>query len=605
MMERRWLLSGVAIFMLGLVSCGGTPSAITDADAPADGDVLTADEDMLAGDDLLTDELLTDEGETPVDDTFAPDVEALATDYAGQTGFITIEPVVYYLRTQSGTTGSKYTSDEARLWYSFQPADENMEEKPLAIFFNGGPGSASGLLLAFNTGRKSMDPLFNGGEVVGDNPHRWSSFANILYIDARNTGFSYSISGDKAGYTTRNFNPFLDGADFVRVLLRFLAAHPAIQANPIIFAGESYGGTRTIVMQNLLLNPTRYAGKEGYYTDEALADEISAHYAAVLPDEEISAQKGAAQFGYASLIQPLLFGEPQDTASGELFEEPGSVIYQIAAEEGATFTPCAVADTQCDKYYNAIMFVNSLGRDLYKYDESSDWMSGLMTPVVPELLTRLNYADLLGYDPLFIEDMYAKRRDGAYKLASPVNGMLGTAIQGVPLGAPLQERMHLIEMQLRLMRLQYAANPADPEEEFRELFGVLDDYDTYYISLNDKVTDAFYRHTIHPFHKLFGELFLENLLVVDTFVTQAALDLVIFSPAIPAAARMFDQVADVAVADDSFTVTYTADSFDGVTEGMTRTVAWPRYQTAGHSVTVSQPDKFASDVAAWYEALQK
>lgn len=570
---------------LYLLSCDGGPGAST-----ADNDtVANADEDVLNGDELLADE------SEPPDAGFVPDVEAIATDYAGETGFITIEPVTYYLRTERGTAGVKYVSDEARLWYSFQPADEDWEQRPLAIFFNGGPGSASGLLLAFNTGRRSMDPAFNGGAIVGENPHRWSSFANILYIDARNTGFSYSIVGERPGFTTRNFNPFIDGADFVRLLLRFLAAHPAIRGNPVIFAGESYGGTRTIVIQNLLLHHDRYAGKEGYYTDTALADEIAAHYAAVFPGEEATPAKGAEQFGYAALIQPLIFGEPQNTASGEILEEPGSVIYQIAEEQGATFQPCPEDDADCDKYYNAILFVDSLGRDLYKYDEQSGWMTGLMDPIVPELLTREQYAGLLGHDPVFIEDMYAAQRKDAYKIASPVSGTYALTAVGSDRAA----------MQVRLLRLRYAPSVDDPESEFRTLFGSLSDYDTYYASLNEKVTNAFYRHTLHPFNALFGELFLENLLLVNTFMTQAALDLVIFSPAIPAAARMFSQVTDVAVAADSFTVTYAAGSFEGVTAGTTRTVAWPPYGTAGHSVTVSQPDKFAGDVAAWYEGVRR
>jgi hypothetical protein len=257
------------------------------------------------------------------------------------------------------------------------------------------------------------------------------------------------------------------------------------------------------------------------------------------------------------------------------------------------------------------MFVDGLGRDLYKYDESSGWMTGLMEPIVPELLTRVNYVDLLGHDPLFVEDMYASRRAGAYKIASPV-----TVVSEAPLPPDDQGAMNRRpypystvdthrEMQLRLMRLRYVANPDDPEAEFRELFGVLDDYDSYYINLNEEVTNSFYKHTIYPFHPLFGELFLENLLVVNTFVTQAALDLVIFSPAIPASAREFDQVSGVTVAADSFTIAYTPGSFDGVGDGVTRTVSWPPYETAGHSVTVSQPDKFAADVAAWYGALHQ
>ncbi len=580
-MRRPFFFMLSALCLLSCDGGSGTP--------PADNDTVTvADEDGPTGDELLAGE------NEPPDAGFVPDVEAIASDYAGETGFIAIEPVTYYLRTERGTAGVKYLSDETRLWYSFQPADEEWEKKPIALFFNGGPGSASGLLLAFNTGRRSMDPVFNGGDIVGDNPHRWSSFANILYIDARNTGFSYSIVGDRPGFTTRNFNPFIDGADFVRLLLRVLAAHPALRGNPVIFAGESYGGTRTIVMQNLLLNPARYAGNEGYFTDTALADEIAAHYAAVFPGEEVTPEKAAEQFGYTALIQPLIFGEPQNLASGEILEEPGSVVYQIAEEQGATFQPCPEDDADCDKYYNAILFVDSLGRDLYKYDEQSGWMNGLMDPVVPELLVRDNYVSLLGHDPVFIEDMYASERKDAYKIAAPPSGAYA-------LSTAWSERA---EMQVYLLRLLYA-DPDDPEAEFRKTFGTLSDYDTYYASLNEKVTNAFYRHSLHPFNPLFGELFLENLLVVDTLMTQAALDLVIFSPAIPAAARMFEQVTDVVVATDSFTVTYAAGSFEGVAEGTTRTVAWPPYETAGHSVTVSQPDKFVEDVAAWYEKVRR
>jgi len=582
----------LALLALFLFSCDSSSKQKSDEDALSvvEEDAIASDEDML-----LADEESEESGGDA--DAFVPDVETIPGDFAGESGFITIELVTYYLRTKPGTTGTKYVSDEARLWYAFVPAEEKMEEKPIAVFYNGGPGSATGLLLAFNTGRRSMDEKFNGGLPVGENPAAWTRFANVLYIDARTTGFSYSIIGTQKGFSTRNFNPFLDGADFVRVILRFLAAHPAIRGNPVIFAGESYGGTRTIVIQNLLLNPERYAGKNGYYTDEALAAEIAAHYAAVFPEEEVTPAKRAKQFGYAALIQPLLFGEAQNIASGELLEQPGSVVYQIAAEEGATFTPCDPNDTGCDKYYNAILFVNGLGRDLYKYDEEDGWMNGLMTPIVPRLLTRTNYVSLIGHDPVLIAPMYAKERENAYKIASPV-----TALSSFPavFEEPLSPRAL---REIWLLRLLFAPSEDDPEEEFRALFGTLGDYDTYYASLNEKVTEAFYRHTIHPFNNLFGDLFLENLLVTETFITQASLDLVIFSPAIPEAAKYFPQVAGVEVGAESFTISYVPGSFEGVGEGVTRTVVWPRYEKSGHSVTVTEPDKYASDVEAWYKSL--
>ncbi|HSW59809.1 MAG TPA: hypothetical protein VLJ60_03365, partial [bacterium] len=62
-----------------------------------------------------------------------------------ESGFIEIEPVNYILDTRS------QTADRARMWYNFQPADESPHEKPLFVFFNGGPGAATALLFTYNT----------------------------------------------------------------------------------------------------------------------------------------------------------------------------------------------------------------------------------------------------------------------------------------------------------------------------------------------------------------------------------------------------------------------------------------------------------------------
>jgi hypothetical protein len=43
------------------------------------------------------------------------------------------------------------------------------------------------------------------------------------------------------------------------VLLRFLKAHPQIQANQVVLVGESYSGTRVSTMLNLLLFYPGYA----------------------------------------------------------------------------------------------------------------------------------------------------------------------------------------------------------------------------------------------------------------------------------------------------------------------------------------------------------
>ncbi len=100
-----------------------------------------------------------------------------------EAGFIEIEPVGMSEWTQ-------------RLWYVFQAADQDAESKPLVVFFNGGPGSTTEILLGFNTAKRTVDQARTNGAAVAVNPASWSRFANLLYLDAPNTGFSYALPGD-------------------------------------------------------------------------------------------------------------------------------------------------------------------------------------------------------------------------------------------------------------------------------------------------------------------------------------------------------------------------------------------------------------------------
>ncbi|MFA6033366.1 MAG: hypothetical protein WC889_10745, partial [Myxococcota bacterium] len=61
-----------------------------------------------------------------------------------ESGFAVIKPVTYQIR--SGERLEGVTTDEARMWYSFRPADTEPEKKPLAVFFNGGPGCTTAIL---------------------------------------------------------------------------------------------------------------------------------------------------------------------------------------------------------------------------------------------------------------------------------------------------------------------------------------------------------------------------------------------------------------------------------------------------------------------------
>ncbi|HNW15762.1 MAG TPA: hypothetical protein PKM15_03585, partial [bacterium] len=148
-----------------------------------------------------------------------------------ESGFIEIEPANYTLDTRD------QTSARARMWYNFQPADESAHEKPLFVFFNGGPGAATALLFTYNTSKMTADQKYSESDVV-ENEFNWNQIGNLLYIDARMTGFSYGMTGNPSSqnerssyFRTNNFNVFIDAADFIRVILRFLARHPDIQQN--------------------------------------------------------------------------------------------------------------------------------------------------------------------------------------------------------------------------------------------------------------------------------------------------------------------------------------------------------------------------------------
>lgn len=183
----------------------------------------------------------------------------------------------------------------SRIFYSFHPADDCQLSRPIALLFNGGPGISTAPLMTLNTGPFALASYdgIDGGLVA--NPHSWTRFANLLYIDARLTGFSYDLA-PIGGYTWA-----ADTSLFVRGLLRFLAAHPEVRASRIVLVGESYGGARATRMLHAL-----FGGGAG--TDGALAAEIQDHYDAVFAaaGQPVEPAVIARQFGHQVLIQPLL-----------------------------------------------------------------------------------------------------------------------------------------------------------------------------------------------------------------------------------------------------------------------------------------------------------
>ncbi|MCP4150764.1 MAG: S10 family peptidase [bacterium] len=535
-------------------------------------------------------------------------------------GFIVIDPVQFSFNFGSYFHRLPMESDTARLWYSFQAAEIDPQSKPLFVFFNGGPGSGTSEgLMSLNTGKKTycFDPE-SGECTYRSNPESWAQMGNLLYVDARQTGFSYSLSERHQSPEQRylafggqNHNCFFDAADFIRLLLTFLSEHPSIRNNRIIIVGESYGGVRTIAMLHMLLNYKDYGNGKAIYRDEALAEMIQGHYDNVFPQysgSEVPAEVIANQFTHQVLIQPAITMNYQNSVAGQMWEQPGSDIYKIAAEEGATFEPCQ--NDECDSRSNGLNFVRSLNRDIYAFSKPFDWMSSIFDAAEDSLRYTDNLSTLLGYDVKQIQYMYASARATAFKVVFGSDAAF-TGPGMDPSVLPLTERWKN-EQWMRSQSKLISEGGGDMEE----VFGTLNSWDLYFIGSNRRVQIAFYTnvaiqmgYNIDPYSELFGDMFLENVAHVKTFVTNAAEDLVIYAKSIPPALAMHTNILNSAIHNEApvgneerggrIILNYKADAFPHIPNLNTRTIRFPIYSTSCHCVPITQPLDFFNDVYTW------
>ena len=225
-------------------------------------------------------------------------------------GFIDLEAVTY---TYTDLTGARVsgTTTPGKIFYSFIPAISNPKDSPVFVIFNGGPaGSTTGVLFSYGTGPMTLHvDTSTQDSSPKANPNNWAKLGNLLYIDSRQAGFSYGTAVDptnqsqrSAGYTQDNFNFFGDAADFARVILRVLKSQPALENNPVVIVGESYGGMRTSVMLPMLLDPVSIGqSSQPDFVDTALSQEIQAHFATIFNNEgnvPLTRARTARQFGW-------------------------------------------------------------------------------------------------------------------------------------------------------------------------------------------------------------------------------------------------------------------------------------------------------------------
>jgi hypothetical protein len=260
------------------------------------------------------------------------DDDGRALELRAEAGFLALE------RVEASREGVDYSVPPARIWYAFAPADEAPEDKPLLVLFNGGPGAATTAgLFAMNVGPTRVDTEADP-PVVLDNPASWTAFANLLFVDARATGFSYEL-----GTGARHFNPDQDAADFLRVIVRFLRRHPQLDASRVVIVGESYGGLRTVVMSHLLRGRSDLDDglAPAAFRDPALHDELADF------DVDRIDRFALIQGAIASFDQRSAFPDAMPECPGDFYacnEPMGDLDRRFEAAANALVDPAALGE---------------------------------------------------------------------------------------------------------------------------------------------------------------------------------------------------------------------------------------------------------------------
>ena len=540
-----------------------------------------------------------------------------------EAGFCFLEENDFYFHTNSYFNRLPFRSSRARLWRAYQPADNDPASKPLYVFFNGGPGGATSAgLFSANTARNavSVNQQTGIGSIIS-NPHSWTRLGNLLHIDSRTAGFSYSLMDNPqddilrhAEWDAQNYNAFCDAADFVRVLLRFLADHPPLQGNPVVLVVESYGGIRSLVMLHLLLFYQDYTDGTAIYQDPALVQEIQDHYDSVFPEyagHTVPSSVIARQFSHQVLIQPAITRYYQRLVAAEMLEAPGSILDELADETGIPYIrykdqPWATGNPSPYTIMNNIYdYLYQIGRDPYIYPKPDGFFNGFFDAAA-ELLTQCDMLNhMTGVDTSGITEMYASARQQAYKikfLEDYASLMSCSALLGPP---PKLNEIHSF--------LYPCA-----EEDMASVFGTLQPWDRYFLDLNYDVSTAFAlnrtvmeSYDIHfNYSARFGEMFLDTVAFVETFVTNAAYDIVVFGPSLPDALSYHTSKLDRSTLDavgppqaerpGQIILDYKPGSVPG-SSVTTRTIRFPRYTKSGHAVTMTEPGEILADVTVWLE----
>jgi len=542
-----------------------------------------------------------------------------------------------------------YTSDVVKIFYTIQLAKKDHQNKPVFIIFNGGPGAATtSNLFAMNTAQYTLCRDFvEEGELNALNANAWNDMANLIYIDAPNTGYSYNEDinanpcawGARDTYLSgRNFNPLTDAAQVTRAILRILKLSE-LQNNKVVIVGESYGGVRsTVILHMLLFYNSSHLFKD-LYQDNDLQKEIQAYYDDVFDanGQTVAPAQIAQQFGYNILIQPQLTGSHHNDLTTEVFcpASGTGLLDKIAAEkniDGGRFPRCI--DQPCKPWGNyhtkecmlacnavtgsdftwASLWLSYNDMDPYNISKPASWSDDLDAFAVQSLTTPNEIAKIMGLDDQNMDNFpktIRNRSNHSYHLGR----VPGLSVET----ADSYELNDEYYYDLAGSGLRYIfANQSKEDNIQPELINTLTNYygipqnckqakrccDSYYKSWDMAIAISNYIYPkTQPDNEIYGRMFLYNLAVLqDVMITNAAQDMIIYSATLPPSFKAFSEVSDVKIDADShqFTIFYQTEALDAlIPTPPSKTIKWPNFENSGHAVSVTQPKELHDRIQAF------
>src|SRR6478609_322001 len=210
----------------------------------------------------------------------------------------------------------------SKIFYNFRPAQQAAATRPTIVLFN---GFAADVVRAFGTGPNSAQA--DGS--VAENPDSLTRFANLLYLEPRQAGFSYDVlegrAATAADCSQDVFNEYVDAADVLLATLQFMNGHSDLKG-PVYWLGESYAGVRI----SWIVAYLRQAWSLVPYQDESLEKALGQ----VDRSRYLSGQ---------ILLQPWLVGAAHASAIRAACQTPS---LPAAVQQGVP-PPCP-SDNACD-----------------------------------------------------------------------------------------------------------------------------------------------------------------------------------------------------------------------------------------------------------------